>query len=421
MKYKISIIIPVFNVEDYLQESLESIINQTIGFENLEIIMVNDHSTDQSGKIIDQYASKYKNFKAIHLPTNSGSPGKPRNVGIEKSTGEYLMFLDPDDYFNDNTCELLYSKIVEENADIVSGMYSLLKSDEIIEINFENKGFMDKKEIILQTIDENPNILRLPPAIWTKILKHDFIKKNNIRFPEEVPGEDFIFVIQAMLNAKKIVVLNSSVVYYYRIRDQKDKSLSFNYTKKLIMGLLDAYITVLQLLTEKGKEKYYPMTIKDHLGYWIEKISLSDLSYDDKLKALQKSEIIFEKCNKDNILPNLKHTHNIFNLIVHKKFGAAILSMEIEIKNFNVIKNLNNELKTGKKSYKNSLEKQKQQYETKLNKQKQQYETKLNKQKQQYETKLNKQKQQIQEIKSSNSWKITKPLRKINYILKSSK
>jgi len=118
-QFKISIIIPVYNVENYIRNALDSIIRQTIGLEHLEVIMVNDCSTDNSGKIMDEYANKYKNFKAIHLLENSGAAGKPRNIGIENSTGNYLMFLDPDDYYTENACEILFNRIVAENVDIV--------------------------------------------------------------------------------------------------------------------------------------------------------------------------------------------------------------------------------------------------------------------------------------------------------------
>ena len=119
MNYKISIVVPVFNVENYIKNALDSILKQSIGFEHLEVIMVNDHSTDKSGEIIDEYAAKYGNFTAVHLSENSGAAGKPRNVGMEKATADYIMFLDPDDYYTYNACEVLYSKIINENAETV--------------------------------------------------------------------------------------------------------------------------------------------------------------------------------------------------------------------------------------------------------------------------------------------------------------
>lgn len=114
---------PVYNVEKFIEEALNSILKQSIGHENLEIIMVNDCSTDSTGRIIDEYEAKYKNFKAIHLPENSSFAGKPRNVGIQNSTAPYIMFLDPDDYYLKEACETLYNKIISKDVDIVFGKY----------------------------------------------------------------------------------------------------------------------------------------------------------------------------------------------------------------------------------------------------------------------------------------------------------
>ena len=108
-KKNISIIIPVYNSKKYIPKTFESLLNQTIGFENLEIIFVDDNSKDNSGEIIDKYSKEYSNVISVHLKENSGFAGRPRNIGIEKSNTEYLMFLDSDDYFNEDACETLYS------------------------------------------------------------------------------------------------------------------------------------------------------------------------------------------------------------------------------------------------------------------------------------------------------------------------
>ncbi len=131
MKYKISIIIPVYNVENYIKDSLESIIRQSIGFKNLEVIMVNDCSTDKSGEIIDDYANKYENFIAIHSTKNSGFAGTPRNMGMEKATSDFIMFLDADDIYKEDICEVFYNKITSEDVDVVSGNYILMKDSKL--------------------------------------------------------------------------------------------------------------------------------------------------------------------------------------------------------------------------------------------------------------------------------------------------
>lgn len=88
----ISVILPIYNVEMYIEECLNSLVNQTIGVENLEVIMVNDCSTDSTKSIMDKYSEKYSNFISIHLEKNTGSPSTPKNIGVEQATGEYLIF-----------------------------------------------------------------------------------------------------------------------------------------------------------------------------------------------------------------------------------------------------------------------------------------------------------------------------------------
>lgn len=111
MDYKISVVIPTYNIERYLNETVDSIINQTIGFSNIELIIVDDGSTDSTKKIINEYSEKYENVFHIYLDYNSGFPGRARNIGIETANGEYLMLIDHDDQCPSYACELLYNTI----------------------------------------------------------------------------------------------------------------------------------------------------------------------------------------------------------------------------------------------------------------------------------------------------------------------
>ena len=124
-KDKISVIVPVYNVENYLVQCVESIINQT--YKKLEIILVDDGSTDNSGKICDELQTKDERIKVIHK-INGGLPDA-RNAGLDIATGEFLMFSDSDDLLFDNACELMLNKIVAENADYVIGNYINCQED----------------------------------------------------------------------------------------------------------------------------------------------------------------------------------------------------------------------------------------------------------------------------------------------------
>ena len=121
---KLSVIVPIFNTEDYLSNVLESIINQTFGLDNIEVILVDDCSTDTSGEIIDHYSNKYESIIGIHLLENSKSPSKPRNIGIRNASSNYIIFQDSDDGFAEDACEWLYDVMVEEDVDLVTGMIS---------------------------------------------------------------------------------------------------------------------------------------------------------------------------------------------------------------------------------------------------------------------------------------------------------
>ncbi len=328
MKPKISIIIPVYNVENYIRDALESIVGQTIGLECLEVVMVDDCSTDGSGDIIDEYASKYENFIAIHLTKNSGAAGKPRNIGIEKSNAEYLMFLDADDYYSVDACEMLYNKIVAEDVDIVFGSYIYVFEDRMQKIH---SPFGDIDEIKVKIIDDEPKLFKIPhPSIWAKILKKKFIKDNNISFPEGITGQDLVFVIHAFLKANGIIFLNNYIVCNYnRIRDSSgDKGISRVYSKKNLMGMVKAYNETFAILKDNGKEKYFPLIFDGHLQFWINNFILSDLNSCDKRELLEGISALFNEYKKYDVNPK-KHLITLFNDISEKRYDEAIVQSEI--------------------------------------------------------------------------------------------
>ena len=146
---RISIIMPVYNVREYIEETIDSLLNQTIGMEHLEYIFVNDGSTDGSEKIIDEYASKYNNIKAIHLKNSSGAAGKPRNVGMEHIHGKYIMFVDPDDYVFPKHVKLCMRLLKSMKVKLLLGYFPALVS-------------MTKIIIYLKTM-----ILYLTNLLWT--------------------------------------------------------------------------------------------------------------------------------------------------------------------------------------------------------------------------------------------------------------
>jgi len=324
MDYKISVIVPIYNVEKYLPEAIDSLKRQTIGFNNLEVIFVDDNSTDESKNIADKFASENSNVTSIHLSSSSGAAGKPRNVGIKNASAEYIMFLDPDDYYTDNACDLLYQKISERNIDFAFASYRTISEDGsiILEKNVLPRGFLD--EIDSKSIEKNQQLLEIPPSIWTKIYKKSFIEINNIEFPEKIVSQDFVFNIHAMLSANGIYFFND-IVYNYRIRNKESKSISYILNEKYFDGINKSQLLAYELFKKFNKESLFRIVLSKYLDFNIKNIFSSDL-----ISNLQKKDIIknmywfFEQCFEKGIKPKDSLNEKLYALICEKKYTEAL-------------------------------------------------------------------------------------------------
>lgn len=201
---KVSVIVPIYNEEKNLKRCIESLINQT--YKNLEIILINDGSTDNSKKIIDSY--KDKRIVAIHKK-NTGI-GDTRNTGIAKSTGDYIMFVDSDDYIELNYVEVLLKSLNENKADLAISNYYLDTPNKTYEIDLKNLGITSIKE------DEDL-LCKINLSPWNKLYKKDLIINNNNKFPYKVKYEDVPFVVEAVIKASKISFV-PNYLYHYVIK-----------------------------------------------------------------------------------------------------------------------------------------------------------------------------------------------------------
>lgn len=270
---KISIVIPVYNVSSHIQRAFDSILNQTIGFENLEVIFVDDASTDGSDQIIKNYEDKYDNVCGFFLENNSGSAGKPRNVGISNATSDYVIFLDPDDLFMDNACEILFDEIAVENCDIISGVHTLdgenpfpglwlqtLLGEECAvenKINEVNQMVDENFSLRIESIDERDSIIT-NHGLSSKIFKKDFLIDNDITFPEKIVAQDSVFLFNAFLNASGIKFINKLIYRYCRDRtDGENASASNIFSKNRLIERLDAYFKMYHLSLEKNRSKIF--------------------------------------------------------------------------------------------------------------------------------------------------------------------
>lgn len=298
--YKISIILPTFNVEKYLKKSFDSILSQTIGFSNIQVIYVDDNSSDNSRKIIDKYAKQYENVISIHLNQNSGAAGKPRNEGVKFAFADYVMFLDPDDYLMENACEIFYNKINESNADVVIAGYQTRGW------NCRWNPTLDVEESLIEDPSHNLSLFSNSPALAAKIFRKKLILENNIKFPEKIPAQDLVFLTECYLNAKSVLTLNNFISYVYYVRDdENDKSITNNVSKKYLINLLSAYNLTLDLLS-KFNVNIYLMNIyfcKLHLNYFVNQLRRSNLK-GIELENFFNNEVFLKFRNRDFILKN---------------------------------------------------------------------------------------------------------------------
>lgn len=220
---KISVIVPVYNTENYLRDCLESIRRQTLN--NIEVIVVDDGSTDSSPTICDSF-KKDKRFKIFHN-ANSGV-SSARNFGIEQASGLYCMFVDSDDWLESNACELLYKYAVKTNSDLVIGGHvneSTVGSKNrfIYPDNCVFNGDEYNNSILSQTLGLVGNNLRNPSKldkltpIWSRIYKTSIIKNNQIKYIDlnRLPSECLQFNFDFCINAKSAAYLHK-IVYHYR-------------------------------------------------------------------------------------------------------------------------------------------------------------------------------------------------------------
>ena len=221
---KVSIIVRTYNVEQYLVECMESIVNQTL--QDIEIICVDDGSIDNSGKILDEYAAKDSRIKVIHK--ENGGYGKAMNVGLDNATGEYIGIVEPDDYVELNMYEELYKKAKDNNLDLIkSNFFKYSNTPEIsnkITEPFCKENILNKIITPLDYIES----FNGSACIWTGLYKKTFLQEKNIRFLE-TPGasfQDTSFNISALIEATRTMMLREAF-YHYRI-DNVNSSVKSN-------------------------------------------------------------------------------------------------------------------------------------------------------------------------------------------------
>ena len=264
MDDKITVIVPVYNVENYLRKCLDSIIAQT--YKNIEIIVVNDGSTDASGQICQEYTQI--DNRIVYIEKENGGLSEARNVGLDKMTGSYVTFIDSDDWAELDYVEILYKKIIEYQADIsVGNYYSYNEDEETYYFHIYGDSYYEKvydNISIFENLYESQEMKSFALiSAWGKLYKAKLF--DYLRFEKGKLGEDGYFNQKMYLSVNKVVYLNKGL-YAYR---QRSGSITNTWTEKWMHALVDAMSERITLLANMG----YPL--EKHLAVYRQMLEVS--------------------------------------------------------------------------------------------------------------------------------------------------
>lgn len=295
---KLSIIVPVYNVEKYLPKCLESLTNQTL--KDIEIICVNDGSMDNSLAILKEFASKDSRIKIID--NQHQGVAKTRNTGIEQSTGEYIGFVDSDDYIDIDFFEKLYNSATKSNSDIA--IASILKHKNFF--NIYNAKYT--KEEIAITIQDKIKLCEDKKHFffyaWNKIYHSGFIKENNIKFSEGQIYEDVMFAIRALYYSNKIISVSKTKYHYVEHENSLTKYKDKTGGKE--QDLVKAYSELQEFCNSKNIE------IPERLNYYTKKnfgfiFNLYEGKYQKKIQFLNLFTVA--------TITDFSETRNLINIL----------------------------------------------------------------------------------------------------------
>lgn len=294
---KVSIIIPIYNVEKYLDRCMKSLLGQTL--QDIELIMVDDGSPDKCPQICDEYVQKNPKIKVVHKQ-NAGL-GYARNSGLEVATGEFVAFVDSDDYVDTSMFEILYNEALKTQADAVFCAYQIHDKNRDGEILFSKKKLLHGKEIINYIADmiASPNCIKEERlecmSAWNGIYKKNIIDEGKIRFmsEREIVSEDIVFNVD-FLKGCNCIALVPQPLYYYCINGN---SLSQTFKASKFTGIIKLYNSLINRTTEYNSIEMSQRCLRLLVEYTLGQIN--DLFYSSF--SLKKKKLIFNTVAKNKI------------------------------------------------------------------------------------------------------------------------
>jgi glycosyltransferase involved in cell wall biosynthesis len=245
---KISIIIPVYNVEPYIRKCLDSVISQT--YANIEILLINDGSTDCSGKICDEYAEKDSRIRVFHK--ENGGVSSAKNTGLKNMTGECVGFVDPDDWIEPDMYEVLHNALKSENVPVSIASYfkdTFSKSKPVKNKKRIPAGAISTQDMLLFPLKRD-YYMGFCGYMWNKLFAAGIFLENGLKFDEDINyGEDVLLYTKAVLAGKCAGTYVGKPLYHYC---QRDESIAHSQSISVKSDILTAYKKVENLLNENG-------------------------------------------------------------------------------------------------------------------------------------------------------------------------
>ncbi len=340
---KISVIIPVYNTEEYLSKCIESVINQD--YDNLEVILVNDGSKDNSLKICKKYAEEDKRIVLIDKENTGVSDS--RNRGLKIATGDYIAFVDSDDWIEPNMYSSMLESIIKTGADLCLSSYFIEYEDRSVIYKLkDDKDILEYSDLIDSVIPRiiGPNEIEISNNdiggfIWRMLLSKNILDENNVFFKKSLPfKEDEVFLIEVLLNCKKVVLLDQPFYHYLKRSASAASNYRFNIQKEESL----AVDSIIEALEKYGKDIEYKEKYKNNFDSRFLNFNSSLIFNEvkpnntkklkDKLKTLKE---IYENKRLANLLEKLDTSEftrfNKIRFYLMKKKKSALLYFFIKM------------------------------------------------------------------------------------------
>lgn len=313
---EISVIVPIYNAQQYLTDTINSLINQTI--KSIEIILVNDGSTDNSKTICEEYAKK--DDRIIVINKENGGLADARNAGLKVAKGKYIMFLDAGDLFELDSCEYMYNVIEEIKSDYVIGNYQMMDDDGT---KWDKPAFdvEEYKEFKINKNDYQKSFFVMNSTAWNKIYKNKFLKDNNITFKVPSPSEDDYFTSLCYIKANS-GYYTSKVMYLYR---NSPNSLSKDCSLKYFNGINYAYKVIYQVYKDNNEMNYYRYIYAKKNAYLLcQLIDSNQITDEEKIECLKELEWYFKLRDKLKVNAINESLKKVIDLIKQQNYIDAV-------------------------------------------------------------------------------------------------